>query len=231
MHGLFAVMCALDHRLRTGEGQYINLAQLETAVAAIGDVMMEVLVNDREPERLGNRERHTAPHGCYPCKGDDRWCAIAVASEAEWQRFCDVVGEPGWKGDPRFSDVTRRLENADVLDRMIAGWTTARTADEVMTSLQSAGIAAGVVQNIEDLARRDPHVAARGIFEEIEHAKKGRVTATAIPLGLTATPARTGIAGAAVGQDNAYVFGELLGMTAEEIRACIDAGAIESADG
>jgi len=230
LHGLFAVTCALDHRRRTGRGQYIDLAQYETTVAAIGDVMMERLANGVEPPRLGNRSRRFAPHGCYRCQGDDRWCVIAVRDEAEWSRFCDAVGEPAWKADPRFADGARRLAHADELDGLIERWTGARPADAVMALLQDAGIAAGVVQHVEDLARADRQLAARHFFEEVEHLQKGRVVTTGVPLGLTATPVRTGRSGGMVGEDNDHVFGTLLGMTADEIRACIEAGAIESPD-
>jgi crotonobetainyl-CoA:carnitine CoA-transferase CaiB-like acyl-CoA transferase len=226
LHGLFALMCALDHRRRTGEGQYVNLSQLETTVAAIGDVMMEYLANGREPERLGNRSRHVAPHGCYRCSGEDRWCAIAVTTEDAWARFCDVVGQPGWRSDPRFCDAARRVAHAAELDELIERWTAVRTDADVMAALQAVGIAAGVVQNVADLAR-DPQLVARGFFEEIAHVKKEKVLATGIPLGLTATPVRSGPAGAAVGQDNAYVFGEIAGLSAEEIAACVADGAIE----
>ena len=231
LHGLFAVMCALDHRRRTGQGQYIDLAQLETTVAAVGDVMMEQLANGREPARLGNRSHAFAPHGCYRCQGDDRWCVIAVRDEAEWIRFCDVIGEPAWKDDPRFSDRARRLAHGEELDELIERWTAARPDYAVMALLQGAGIAAGVVQHVGDLAREDRQLAARHFFEEVEHLQKGTVVATGVPLGLTATPPHTGRSGAAVGEDNDHVFGTLLGMSAEEIRACIDDGAIESADG
>ena len=230
LHGLFAVMCALDHRLRTGEGQYINLSQYEATVGVIGHVMMEYLANGREPQRRGNRSLHAAPHGCYRCQGDDRWCVIAVRSEAEWECFCRVVGRPDWTADPRFATLSARLEHAEELDRLIEEWTASRTDYEVMAALQEAGIAAGVVQNVEDQVRRDRQLAARGFFEEIEHVKKGKVMATGIPLGLTGTPGHTGRAGAAMGQDNEYVFGEVLGMTPEEIQNCIEAGAIETAD-
>ena len=229
LHGLFAVMCALDHRRRTGEGQHIDLAQFETTVAAVGDVMMEQLVNGTAPPRLGNRSRSFAPHGCYRCQGDDRWCVIAVRDEEEWARFCDVVGQPGWREDPRFTDRTRRLAHADELDALIETWTAARPDYAVMALLQDAGIAAGVVQHVGDLAREDRQLAARRFFENVEHLQKGTVVATGVPLGLTATPVRTGRSGAAVGEDNEHVFGTLLGMTSEEIRACMDDGAIERA--
>jgi crotonobetainyl-CoA:carnitine CoA-transferase CaiB-like acyl-CoA transferase len=230
LHGLFAVMCALDHRARTGRGQYINLSQFEATVGVIGHVMMEFLANGREPRKLGNRSLRAAPHGCYRCRGEDSWCAIAVFTDAEWEAFCRVVGRPDWVGDPRFATRSSRLENVSQLDASIEEWTAARTAYEVMAVLQGAGVAAGVVQNTEDQARRDPQLEARRFFEEVEHLAKGKVLATGVPLGLTGTPGRSGRAGAAVGQDNDYVFRDLLGMTPQEIRSCVEAGAIETAD-
>jgi len=228
LHGLFAVTCALDHRRRTGRGQYIDLAQYEATVAAVGDIVMERLANGAEPPRRGNRSTYHAPHGCYRCGGDDRWCAIAVRDEAEWGRFCDAVGAPEWRDDPRFTDRAARLEHADELDASIERWTSTREDYAVMALLQEAGVAAGVVQHVGDLAREDRQLAARRFFEEVEHLQKGTVVATGVPLGLTDTPVRTGRSGAAVGEDNAYVFGTLLGMGADEIRACVEDGAIES---
>jgi crotonobetainyl-CoA:carnitine CoA-transferase CaiB-like acyl-CoA transferase len=230
LHGLFAVLCALDHRSRSGEGQHISLSQTEATIAVIGDVMLDHLANGREPEKLGNRSLHAAPHGCYRCLGEDRWCAIAVFEEDEWTRFCDLLGRPEWRTDPRFSSLAARLENGAALDAMIEEWTRARPDYEVMSRLQEAGIAAGVVQNTEDQFHRDPQLAARSFFEEIEHVKKGSVIAAGIPLGLTGTPGRSGSAGAAVGADNDYVFGELLGMSREERRRAVEVGAIECSE-
>lgn len=230
LHGLFAVMCALDHRSRTGEGQYISLSQTEATIAVIGDVMMDYLANGRERKSPGNRSLSAAPHGCYRCSGEDRWCAIAVFSDTEWESFCDVLGHPEWRTDLRFSTLSSRLENVEVLDELIGRWTAGRSDYEVMFALQEAGIAAGVVQNTEDQLHRDRQLAERRFFEEVPHLKKGTVVAAGIPLGLTATPGRSGPAGAAVGQDNEYVFSELLGMAPEEIRRAIDVGAIESSD-
>jgi benzylsuccinate CoA-transferase BbsF subunit len=230
LHGLVAVLAALDHRRRGGGGQYINLSQYEATVAGMGHVMMEYLALGREPARLGNRSRHAAPHGCYPCRGEDRWCAISVVTDSEWQSLCGVLGRREWLDDPRFASLADRLDHAEALDAEIAECTRDRTDYELMNALQRAGVAAGVVQNAEDLARHDEHLAARGFFEQLEHLEKGRVTATGVPLGLTGTPGRSGRAGAAVGQDNDYVFGTLLGMTRREIEAAIEAGAIEPVD-
>jgi len=226
LHGLVAVMAALAHRSVTGEGQSINLSQFEASVAALGAVLGETLATGAEPPKLGNRSRIYAPQGCYRCRGEDRWCAISV-SEANWSRFCDALGRGAWRDDPRFVTRQARLANADALDAEIEAFTGERDAFEVMQRLQSAGIAAGVVQNVEDQYERDPQLAQRGFFETIEHLQKGRVVATGIPLGLTRTPARTGRAGAVMGEDNDAVFRDLLGLSEAEIAAATASGAIE----
>jgi benzylsuccinate CoA-transferase BbsF subunit len=230
LHGLFAVLCALDHRRRTGTGQYIELSQFEATVGALGPLMMEPLTLGREPERLGNRSTRAAPHGCYRCRGEDRWCAISVFDDAEWKRFCRLLGREEWLADPRFAGLAARIENAEELDRLVEEWTQARTDYQVMTAMQGAGIAAGVVQNTEDQLHRDPQLRARQFFEEIDHLKKGKVVAAGIPVGLTGTPGRTTHAGSAVGQDNDTVFGEVLGLSPEEIERYIEIGVIEPAD-
>ncbi|MCP5056388.1 MAG: CoA transferase [bacterium] len=230
LHGLVAVLAALDHRRRGGGGQYINLSQYEATVAGFGHVMMEYLALGQEPERMGNRSRSAAPHGCYPCRGEDRWCAISVATDSEWEHLCRVLGKPEWQSEPRFASLAARMEHAQALDDVIAARTRVRKDYELMTALQEAGVAAGVVQNVEDLARHDAHLAARDFFEQIEHMAKGVVTATGIPLGLRGTPGHSGRAGAGVGEDNDFVFGSLLGMTPDEVERAVAAGAIEPAD-
>jgi len=230
LHGLFAVMCALDHRSRTGEGQRIDLSQLEATIAVYGEALVEPLVRGRAVERLGNRSRHAAPHGCYSCAGEDRWCAISVFDDEAWRRLCRVAEHPEWIEEPRFATLDARLANVAELDRRIESWTREHDAFELMESLQAAGVAAGVVQTTEDQYRRDPQLAARDFFEEIEHRVKGTVVATGIPLGLRGTPGRTPHAGSAVGEDNDYVFGEILSLTSDERRRLTESGAIEPRD-
>ncbi len=230
LHGLFAVMCALDHRQRTGEGQRISLSQLETTVGVIGPQMMDHLAHAREPQKLANRSASAAPHGCYRCHGDDRWCVIAVSSEPEWRCLCEAVGHPEWLADPRFADLESRIRNAAELDRLLEQWTRERAPHEVMQWLQAAGVAAGAVQTTEDQYQLDRHLAEREFFEHIPHLAKGEVVATGIPLGLTATPGATTRAGASVGQDNEHVFRDLLRLSKEEMARYQRAGAIESSD-
>ncbi len=231
LHGLFAILCALEHRDRTGEGQRIGIAQLETTVAMLGPEMMEQLAHGRPPPKLGNASRYMAPHGCYPCAGEDRWCVITVRSDAEWQRLGRIEQLAPLVGDPRFETLAGRLAAREEIDAAIADWTSGNDAVALVELLQSLGVTAGVVQDTEDQYQRDAHLAARGYFERIPHLRKGEVTACGIPLGLTGTPGRTTRAGAAMGEDNAYVFSDLLGLSAEEYAAYVEAGAIEEPDG
>jgi crotonobetainyl-CoA:carnitine CoA-transferase CaiB-like acyl-CoA transferase len=227
LHGLVAVLAALAHRDRTGAGQYVNVAQLEATIATVGDVMADVLATGRVPERSGNRSESGAPYGCYRCRGVDRWCAITVESEDAWQRFCRAVDHREWRDDVRFRTQRERLANAAALDALVEGWTSEREATVAMRTLQEAGVAAGVVQNVADLAA-DPQLAARGFFEHVRHCTRGEVEATGVPLGLTETPPRTGIAGQAIAQDHRYVFEEILGMSRDEVARAVASGAIES---
>jgi benzylsuccinate CoA-transferase BbsF subunit len=228
LHGLFAVLCALDHRDRTGEGQRITLAQLETTVAMIGPEMMDQIAHDRPPARLGNRSSHRAPQGCYACAGEDRYCAISVASEEEWRALCHLIGQDEWALDPDLATPDQRRQAADRIDAAIGRWIRQHSPHDAAEMLQVAGVPAGPVQNTEDQYLRDPHLAERGFFETIPHLKKGAVTATGIPLGLTATPGRTPRAGAAMGEDNVRVFRDGLGLSESEYNDYLATGAIEN---
>ncbi len=228
LHGLVAVMAALTHRDRSGEGQHVSLSQLEATIASLGVAMMEPLATGNVPERPGNRSRYMAPHGCYPCKGEDRWCAISVKGPDQWRAFCAVLGHEEWVDDPRFASCAQRLENAEPLDLLVAEWTRERSAHDVMRDLQASGVAAGVVVTVVDMLERDPHLAARSFFESIPHLVKKTVVATGIPVGLTRPPGRTTRAGAGIGYDNDRVFGELLGMSDEELRRSRESGAVET---
>lgn len=227
LHGLFAVLCALDHRERTGESQRIALAQFETTTAMIGPLIMQQLADGHASEKLGNRSLHRAPQGCYPCAGEDRWCALSIGSPSEWETLCDLIGRPDWARNKTLSSASGRLERAEEIDEAISAWTKNRTAHDAAEHLQSAGLAAGAVQNTEDQYTRDPHLKERGYFETIPHLSLGEVVAPGIPLGLTGTPGKTQRAGADLGEDNTHVFQDLLGLTAAEYAELVAAGAIE----
>jgi benzylsuccinate CoA-transferase BbsF subunit len=228
LHGLCAIMAALEHRRDSGEGQHIDLSQLESTVAAIGHLALACLAEGREPQRLGNASPDHAPQGCYPCLGDDRWCVIAVAGEPEWARFCELLGRPEWLRDQRFATAAARRAHAAELDRLIGARTASQDRYALMRRLAAAGIAAGVVQDVEDKLERDVHLAERGFFERIVHLRRGSVLAPGIPLGLTATPGRTRDTGRARGHDNSEVFRGLLGLSGPEFDRAVAAGAIEA---
>jgi len=227
LHGLFAILCALDHRDRGGGGQAISQSQYETTVASIGQVMLEGLANGEEPEKLGNGSLYAAPQGCYPCAGDDRWVVLTVEDEGEWRQLCELMGDPEWSREERFATLAARLANREALDERLAGWTADQDDYALMDRLQGAGLAAGVVQTAADLFERDPQLRARGFFEEIRHFKKGTVWASGIPLGLTGTPGRTPFSGSSVGHDNEYVLREIVGLDEAEYDALVALGAIE----
>ena len=156
MAGAQALIMALIHRARTGRGQRIDLSQFEALLAQMETLVLELSVNQKGQtvERHGNRLRHGGggPHGAYRCKGDDRWVAISVFTDEEWDAFIHVIGEPDWVNEDKFNSASARQRNADQLDALVESWTLHYTPEEVMHRLQSAGVAAGVVQTGADLA-------------------------------------------------------------------------------
>jgi crotonobetainyl-CoA:carnitine CoA-transferase CaiB-like acyl-CoA transferase len=228
LHGLVALMAALRERSRSGRGQAIHMSQFETAVAAIGPLILESEATGAEPPRLGNGERGLAPYGCFPCRGDDRWCVVAVEDEADWRLLREAMGNPAWARDARFETMAGRVRDAALLEAKLSEWTRGLEDYEVMARCQAAGVAAGVVQSAADLFRRDPQLAARRFFEAIPHYKRGTVHASGIPLGLTATPGRTTHSGSSIGHDNEAVLREVAGLTDDEWKRAIAQGAVES---
>ena len=212
-YGALAILAALHYRARTGKGQYIDISQAETAASMLGPAYLEWLINGREPEPQGNFSPWAAPHGCYKCKGDDRWCVISVETQEEWLRFCDVVGHGEWANDARFTDLATRLTHKQELDAHVESWTMRHTPHQVMLVLQRDGIAAGVVQTAEDLYR-DPHLRERGFARDVVHKGVGWVTRAGPSVRLAEGDAfsRDEFAHTA-GEDNEAVFGELLGMS------------------
>jgi len=216
-YGALAILAALNYRAQSGKGQYIDISQAETAAAMIGPALLQFLIDGHEPAPQGNFSANAAPHGCYRCKGDDRWCAIAIETQEEWVRFCDIAGHREWTGDARFADRGARLANRKELDAAIGAWTAKFTPHQVMLMLQRDGIAAGLVQTAEDLYR-DPHLRERGLAREVFHPGVGWVTRAGPSARLTQHGhAPSGTAHGA-GEDNETVLGELLGLSTETIR-------------
>jgi len=220
-----ALLGALEYRQRTGEGQYIDVSQVEAMASLSGDAILDYTVNARQVEAVGNSSTEAAPHGVYRCGGDDRWCAIAVFTDDEWRGFKRVLGNPPWTEDKRFATLSGRLENTEELDRLVEGWTSEHTAEEVMALLQGQGVAAGVVQDASNLAE-DPQLKERGFFIELDRPELGKTISDAAPIRLSDTPARYIRAAPVLGQDNNYVYGELLGMSQAELVGLKEQGVI-----
>jgi len=220
-YGAVAILAALHYRARTGRGQYIDISQAETAASMIGPAYLEYLITGREPQPQGNFSAVAAPHGCYRCKGDDRWCVIAVQSQEEWIRFCEVAGHREWLTDHRFSEPATRIQYRQELDYWIEKWTAKYTPHQVMVMLQREGIAAAVVQTAEDLYR-DPHLRERGFAREVYHPQIGWIARAGPSVRLTQngfTP--RGVTHVA-GEDNESVLSGILGMSSGEISDLVD---------
>jgi crotonobetainyl-CoA:carnitine CoA-transferase CaiB-like acyl-CoA transferase len=215
-YGALAILAALHYRARTGKGQYIDLSQAETAASMIAPAHLEWLINGREPQPRGNFSASAAPHGCYKCKGDDRWCVISAQAEEEWARFCDVIGHREWMADPRFAGLSARITNRSELDTLVESWTARHTPHQVMMILQRNGVAAGVVQTAEDLYR-DPHLRERGSAREVFHPHVGWVTRAGPSVRLSHSKFTPKNEARFAGDDTEAVLGELLGMSSEQI--------------
>jgi benzylsuccinate CoA-transferase BbsF subunit len=216
--GALAVLMALWHRRRTGEGQFIDMSQFETISSVVGPSLLNISANNATIAPFGNRsqEAPAAPHGIYRCAGDDRWCAITVFTEDEWQAFCKVLGSPAWTQDPRFTTLARRLENQDVLDRHVEAWTSQYTAEDIMTQLQQVGVPAGVVANGEDLDR-DPQLRARGYWATVNSSEEGEAIVDGTPIKLSATPGGVAAPGPLLGEQTDSVLERLLGYSEEQL--------------
>ena len=211
---VLAIVAALEYRRRTGKGQFIDASQVETIVPLLTPVLLEYEVNDRETSRIGNRSTRAAPHGVYRCKGNDRWCAITVFSDEEWQQFCQVIGSPAWTENPEFSTLLSRVRNAEKLDALVEEWTINHTPEEVMKLMQDAGIAAAVVQCGQDLDT-DPQLKHQHYFHKLDHPGLGGFSYTGIPAQLSKTPYEVERA-PFLGEHTEYICTKVLGFSDEE---------------
>jgi benzylsuccinate CoA-transferase BbsF subunit len=157
------MVAALLNSRRTGKGVTIDLAQIEGTAYTLGTTYLEASINGDDPKPQGNHYGVAAPHGCYRCQGDDRWCVISVRDDEEWRSFCRIAGRAELAADRRFADRQARLKHSSELDAIVQQWTETRSAEDVMTKLQSAGVAAGVVQTGADLLK-DPQLRQRKYF-------------------------------------------------------------------
>jgi benzylsuccinate CoA-transferase BbsF subunit len=221
-----AILAALDHRRRTDHGQFIDLSQAEAALHFLSPVLLDYTVNGRSQTRGGNRDPHMAPHGVYPATGDDRWVAIAVATDDQWRALCDVMGRVDLVSDERFATLIKRLSHQDELDEVVAAWTKKRSPEETESILQGRAIPAHVVQNSKELFA-DPQLHHRGHFIEVPHEIHGKTTVEGSRFKLSRTPATIERSGPTFGRDNQYVLETVLGYSPEHIAELAAAGVLE----
>jgi crotonobetainyl-CoA:carnitine CoA-transferase CaiB-like acyl-CoA transferase len=224
-HGFFAVLAALAHRARTGEGQWIDMSQLEATAGLIGEALMDLEMNGRVWDTQGQRHASMAPHGIYPCAGDDRWVSICCAGDGEWRALVRAMGEPAWAASPRFASHGDRQANARELDDAIARWTREATAEEATARCQAHGIAAAPVLGLE-AHDGHPHFRARGAVSTVRHPVVGEFALYASPIKLSATPGEIERAAPCLGEHNAEIFRGLLGLPEEEYEALFRDGVI-----
>jgi benzylsuccinate CoA-transferase BbsF subunit len=224
--GAIAILSALNYRRRTGKGQYIDLSQLEGSVHFLSPLILDNYVNQRVAKRMGNRHDDAAPHGAYRCCGEDRWCAIAVFTDEEWQNFCKVIGNPAWTKDQKFSSLPSRKENEDELDKLVETWTINHSAEEIMTLMQTGNVGAGIVSNAEDMVEHNPQIKHRNLFQYPVHPEIGKYVVPGFSYIFSKMNTQLQTA-PVLGEHNEYILRNILGMGDEEIAELVIAGVVE----
>ncbi|MBI2910340.1 MAG: CoA transferase [Chloroflexi bacterium] len=211
VHGVIAILLALIHRDRTGEGQFVDLSQWEAATCLLSEPLMEHAMNGDCPGPQGNLHRSLVPHNNYPCKAKDTWVSIAVDSEEEWLALCQGMGSPLWSEEERFGDKYSRLKHREALDELISEWTSSFSCYEVAEVLRKAGVAAMPIMNADERFN-DPHFRQRRLYEELEHPRTGLEPVHGIPWKLSATPGAVRRHAPLLGEHNKHIYSELLGL-------------------
>jgi crotonobetainyl-CoA:carnitine CoA-transferase CaiB-like acyl-CoA transferase len=217
-----ALLLAMYRRNITGEGTEIDVSAVEAGINLLGPVLLDVTVNHRTSRRpdfpTGNRLEwpNAAPHGVYPAKGTDRWIAIAVFDDDQWSGLVEALGRPEWTTDSRVATQAGRFANQDFVDQHLAAWTRQQGRHEAMELLQHHGVPAGAVQNAEDLNERDPQLAHRGVFFEMDHPVIGPARFEGTPVHFSDAAPDNWRSGPLLGEDNDYVFKEIVGVGDDE---------------
>ena len=222
---VLALLEALYHRAKTGEGQYIEVAMTEALATILPEAVMEYALDGTEPERVGNRHREKAPHNVFRCQGEENWVAISVDGDSQFQALAQAAGSPGWVDDPRFATSEARLGHQDELDPLIENWTKGLQAPDVVVRLQAVGVPAGpVLDSAQVLA--DPHMIDRGFVQSPDHPEVGPRPMGAFAWGVDG--GRPGVARSAplLGEHNRKVIQELLQVPDHEFKRLMEQGVI-----
>ena len=222
-----AILAALDHSRRTGEGIHLDLSQLETSMHFLAPFLLDYVVNEREQQRQGNRDPGSAPHGVYPCAGEDRWLALACRDDEEWQALLKIA-EPD--GGPMHSDsfatLLLRKANEDELDRLVADWSSGFEQRGLMEMLQNAGVPAGMVNDPRDLFE-DPQLRHREHFRWLDHPEIGPYATDRSEFELSLTPGSLDTPAPLLGQHTEYFLRETIGLSEEEFLSLESDGVLE----
>lgn len=214
--GAIALMMALVHRCRTGEGQHIEMSHQELVVHHVAPSLLDYAMNGRVAGRQGNRHSWMAPHGVYPCSGEDQWLAIAVGSDREWADLCRSMGHAEMVDDPRFINGLSRWDQQDELDELVSGWTFEWEKQELADLLQRAGVAAAPVNSSVEVLD-DAHVKARRSFTWMDRQHVGSHPYPSVTVDLKATPGVIHKSAPCLGEDNAFVLGEIAGVPQDDM--------------
>jgi benzylsuccinate CoA-transferase BbsF subunit len=215
LFGGLALITAIDYQQRTGRGQCIDQSQIESGINYLSPLVLDYSVNKRKLALRGNKSPGASPHGAYRCQGDDRWVAITVPTDREWESFCRVVGNPPWTKDAKFSTIEGRVNNSDELDGYVNAWTGKHTAEQAMEMMQEAGVAAGVVATAED-SEKDPQLAVYDFFHEIEHPYLGKQKFFHPP-AFTLSDAKAEVhRPVQLGEHTGYICKEVLGISDDD---------------
>ncbi|MFC1847872.1 CaiB/BaiF CoA transferase family protein [Chloroflexota bacterium] len=225
-HVVTALIAAVIHRDRTGKGQFIDISQYECSVHFLAPQIMDYVLNGHIMIRMGNRSDYAAPHAIYRCKGEDKWCAIAVTTDEEWTGFCKAIRSPRWTEESRFSSLSGRKANEDELDDQINQWAENYTPEEVMKRMQESGVSAGMASSGQDLVA-DPQLNYRGTHVILDHPEIGKHIYQPPPYRLSKTPAELTMPAPCIGQHNEYILRDVLGMSDGEIADLVTAGGLE----
>lgn len=226
-----AILAALHHRARTGEGQHIDLATVPAGIATLPTEVLDWTVNRRPARRPGHPEGNRAdfgemaPHGIYPCLGEDRWIAIACRDDRDVALLAKVVDEPQLTDD-RFATLEQRLLGADALDELVSACTRTREASVLASELSAAGVPASVVKSPRERIDEDPDLAEWGLFPTVTHPEIGTVRVEGLPLRLSASPWSISRAAPCLGEHNREVLGGLLGRSDRQLDELTKQGVI-----
>lgn len=220
---LLSVLAALDHRRRTGEGQYVDVAQAEAALHYLSPAILDYTVNGRVAVRDGNRDRELAPHGVYPCAGEDRWVAIACQHDRAWPALCSVIARPDLAEEPALATAASRLGHQDQLDEALTVWTSTRSAEAAEAELIAGGVAAHAVNNSAECLA-DPQLAAREHFVWLDHPDRPCLVENT-RFKLSRTPAQVGLPPRS-GQHTDAILSGILGYPDGEISRLRNTGAL-----